>query len=268
MFPLQQCALQAQQNHLDTESIRHALSPVAQKLRLLIQLGQPENSTLVESMSDNLLTEIKDSVNRLKKALVQDKALVLKEVEESLELLKKKVQDKDPLPKEVKEVEKNFNLLRKALAQDKDPSPKEVKEVEKNLSLLRKALVQDRDPLLEKIEKSLNLLRDMCPLGNLERLQNPEVLTQAPHIYFVLAYLDGFNDNREGAISILKSASERFGDDHSPGILFNINLALALFLYDSEYDPESIFLYLDEALEIAQETGRRIEKLKQRTKNF
>ena len=220
--PLQQCALRAQNNYLDTESIRHALSPVAQKLRLLIQSGQSQNSTPAEKLSDNLLIKIKQSVNRLKEALVQDKDLPLKEVEK---------------------IKQSVNRLKEALVQDKDLPLEEV----------------------EKIEQSVDFLKNMCPLGNLESLPTPEVLANTPHIYLVQAFLDGFNENREGAISILKAASKQFGDDHSPGILFNINFFLALFLYDSEYNPESIFPYLDKALEIVKETLDRIDKRKQRT---
>ena len=295
--PLQQCALRAQNNYLDTESIRHALSPVAQKLRLLIQSGQSQNSTPAEKLSDNLLIKIKQSVNRLKEALVQDKDLPLKEVEkieqsvnrlkealvqdkdlpleevekieQSVNRLKEAlVQDKDLPLEEVEKIEQSVNRLKEALVQDKDLPLEEVEKIEQSVNRLKEALVQDKDlPLeeVEKIEQSVDFLKNMCPLGNLESLPTPEVLANTPHIYLVQAFLDGFNENREGAISILKAASKQFGDDHSPGILFNINFFLALFLYDSEYNPESIFPYLDKALEIVKETLDRIDKRKQRT---
>ena len=177
LTPLGQCAKHTKNNYLDIESIRHALSPVAQKLRLLIQSGQSQNSTPAIGQLEN-------------------------EVEKSLELLKKAVREKG-----------------------------------------------------------------QCKWDKSEIPSDSKFLTDAPHIYLALALLDGFNENREGAISILKKASEQFGDDHdlSPGILFNINFHLSRFLYNSQHDPESIFRYLDRSLKIAQDTSSRIDKWKQFT---
>ena len=74
--PLNMCARQAYNDYLDIESIRHTLSPVAQKLRLLIQAGLSQNSASPEKLSvENLLTKIEESVNRLKEALVQNKKI-------------------------------------------------------------------------------------------------------------------------------------------------------------------------------------------------
>ena len=175
LFPLAQCAREAQKKSLATESIRVALRPVAQKLRLLIESVKSQHSSPAI----------------------------------------------DPL---VKEIEKSLNLLKGALL------PKGRK----------KWCTSDE----QKIPSDL------------------EFLSKAPHIYGVLANMDGFNDNMEVGISILKKASDQFGDDHnlSPGILFNLNHHLSYFLYYSGYDPESIFRYSDKALKIAQDTGSRIDK--------
>ena len=266
LVPFSQCARQAQGNSLDIESIRHALGPVAQKLRLLIQSGLMDNSTSGEKLSHNFLAELKNRWDLLKEALVQDKDLLLEELKGIVILLREKEQDNDPplnelQKQEVQKLEESVNRLQEALVRDNGPL---LKELEEGLNRLKQTLTQDKGLLLKKLEKSLNLLKDMCPLGNLESLPSPNVLANAPHIYLVLASLDGFNDNRKGAISILELASKRFGDnqDLSPGILFNINFVLARFLYFSEYDHESIFPYLDKALKIAQDTLDRINKKK------
>lgn len=181
--PLSRCASWAYEKGFDPESIRHALSPVAQELRLLIQLGQSQNST----------------------------------------------PSTDPLRDELM---KSFDLF----------------EIEAEKKVCRLKL---------KSKGWKNLYDD------------PKFLTNAPHIYVVLARLDRYNDNRDMAISILKSSTTRFRDDHnySPGILFFINIFLASYLYESEHTPEDIFPYLDTALEIAQDTGRKIDKLKSCTKS-
>ena len=101
-------------------------------------------------------------------------------------------------------------------------------------------------------KKSLKLLseafvkeEDKCKLSNrksLKDLMDPEVLANGPHIYLWLALLNGFNENREGGISILKKASERFGrEDHSPGVLFNINFNLTRYLYHAGARTEKHF---------------------------
>ena len=175
LFPLGQCAREAQKKSLDTESIRVALRPVAQKLRLLIESVKSQHST---PAIDPLVKEVENSLNLLKKALLPEGR-------------------------------------KKWCTSNKQTSPSDLK-----------------------------------------------FLSEAPHIYGVLANMDGFNDNMEAGISILKEASEQFGDDHnlSPGILFNLNHHLSYFLYYSGYDSESIFRYSDKALKIARDTGSRIDK--------
>lgn len=201
--PLSNCAFEAYENGLDPESIRHALGPVAQQLRLLIEPGQSQNSTPVEKLSvNNLLTKIKDSVNSLKEAFVQDEDLPLQDVEE--------------------------------------------------------------------IKKSVNRLKNMCLLGNLKSIPSPDVLAKTPHIYLALARLDRYNGNMDRAIAILESASEKFDADrtHGPGIRLFLNIFLANFLHEEEHDPGNIFPYLDRALEIAQNTRRKIEKWEESSRNF
>ena len=180
LLPLNLCTYHAYENYLDKQSIRSALRPLAQLLRLLIQKGQLQNSTLA---IDTFLREAK----------------------------------------------KNFHLIKAALVEEK-----EKKGCEFN--------VDDKSP----------------------EFQKPDVLANTPHIYLLQAFLNKINDNPAGAISILESASERFDSDRnlSPGILFLINFILAGYLHDSEYDPENIYRYLDKALKIAQNAGRKIDKQK------
>ena len=179
MGPLNLCAWRAYESYLDTESIRHSLGPVAQRLRLL--LTQPNRTSNPPQLN----------------------------------VLEKEVMDR--------------------------------------LDLLKGALETDEE---------------MCVLAEKKPPQNLKFLSNAPHIYLALALLDGFNDNREGGISMLEKASERFGDeDHSPGILFNIHFTLARHLYDTERDPEKIFRHLDKALKITQDELERIDKWKQLTTN-
>ena len=228
--PLNQCASQAYKNYLDTESVRHALGPVAQSLRLLIQSGPSQNSASEKNPPDPLRKKVKQSLTLLEEALVTE--------------------EKDPLRKEVKQ---SLALLREAIVRDKDTL---LKEVEKSLDLLKGAIGKEE----EKKKCTLNLQ------SNQQLSDDLGVLSKAPHIYLGLALLDAFNDNREGGISILKQASERFGPDgDSPGIRFNINFTLARYLYDTEHDPENIFRQLDKALKIAQDTLDDIDKWKQLT---
>ena len=235
LIPLGTCAKRAQQNGLDTESIRDVLRPVAQKLRLSIKQGQSQNPASLEKLSiDNLLTKIKESVNRLRKAFLQNKDLSLKEIEEA---------------------EKNVNLLKETLIRNKDPLRSEVK---KSLALLKEAIGKEKEECALKLQSG----EEKKKLSD-----DPGFLANAPHIYLTLAELDGFNDNREESIAILKQAFKQFGDDRdlSPGIFFNINFFLAHFLYSREHDPESIFRHLDKALKIVQDTLDSIDKQKQLT---
>ena len=56
-----------------------------------------------------------------------------------------------------------------------------------------------------------------------------------------------------------ESASQRLRN-HAPVVSFNINLALALFLdQQDKHDLKRIFLYLDKALEIAQQAWAKIK---------
>lgn len=130
-----------------------------------------------------------------------------------------------------------------------------------------------RAKFLEQVDESLidlnsAFVEDTCNLLNVaphiaEAYVDPEVLAKAPHIYLALAYLDQFNDNQQGAISILEKAHENFGYDHSPGILFNINYSLFRFLNEQDKrDRTSILPFLDHALEIAQYAGSKIDHLK------
>ena len=132
----------------------------------------------------------------------------------------------------------------------------------KFLNELKKSLARLKNALLKKEKKK-------CTLDNIRSLSDLKFLSNAPHVYFALALLDGFNDNREGGIYILKQASEKFGDDDnlSPGVIFNINFLLADYLRDTEHDPENIFRHLDKALSIAQNTLGRIDKWKRLTTN-
>ena len=180
LVPLNQCAWQAHKKYMDTESIRHALSPVAQELRRLIEQGQSQNSSRATDPFQGALL-------------------------------------------------KSFDLL-------------------KHLGGKERCTLQ------------------MQSAGFIGFYKDPTFLANSPHIYFALALLDGFNDNREGGISILKKASQRFGsEDLNPGILFNIHFTLARYLYDTEHDSENIFRHLDKALKIAQDALDRIDKWKQLT---
>ena len=229
--PLNSCASQAYNDYLDIESIRHALSPVAQKLRLLIQSDTSQNSSSPEKLSGEiLLSKIEESVNRLKKAFSQDKDLTLKKVE----------------------------------------------EVGKNVNRLKEAIMRDKYPLLMEVDKSLDLLKEAigkengkCKWDKKSFPSDLEFLAKAPHIYLALALLDEYNDNLDGGISILESAIERFNrnPDLGPWIRFNINFTLGFFLDASEHEPESIFSYLDEALEIVQDTLNKIDERKRTTSN-
>lgn len=232
LIPFNQCALQAKNNNLDIESVRHALSPVAQQLRLLIQGSSPQNLASPEKLSvDNLLTKIEKSVNRIRESFSQDKKLPRKEIED---------------------IEENVNVLIEISVRGKSLL---LKKVEKSSYLLKEAVGEEK--------------KETCTLKfQLEEEKVPDDLTHAPHIYLVLASLDAFNDNRDGGIFILESALERFDKDRnlSPGILFNIHFTLARYLYFSKADSKSIFLHLDEALKIAQATLNTITEWKQRTK--
>ena len=189
LVPLNKCAWQAYKNYMDTEGLRHALSPVAQEFRRLIKQGRSQNSTPAT----------------------------------------------DPLRDELM---KSFDLLAKT---------------------------SEKEKCALKLQSA----------GWLNLYDDPTFLANAPHIYLALALLDGFNDNREGGIFILKQAlnpalkpaSEWFGQEEvrSPGILFNIHFTLARYLYDAEHDPENIFLHLDKALKIAQDARDSIGKWKRLT---
>lgn len=181
--PLAECASLAYEKGLDPESIRHALSPVAQELRLLIRPEQSQNSN--------------PSTDQLRDELM-----------------------------------KSFDLFKIAAGKKKC-----------------------RVKLQSKGWKRL--------------YDHPKFLTDAPHIYVVLARLDRYNDNRDMAVSILKQASRQFGYDRELilQIPFLINYFLANYLHESEHTPEDVFLYLDAALVIAQNTRNRIEKLEDSGRN-
>ena len=124
-------------------------------------------------------------------------------------------------------------------------------EAEKSLDLLKEAIGKEKKKCTSKLELPDDL----------------EFLAEAPHIYFALALLDEYNDNLDGGISILDLAIKKFDDDPNlgPWIRFNINFTLGFFLDASEHDPERIFLYLDKALEIAQDTLNKIDEWKPTT---
>ena len=227
--PLNECAVLAYHDYLDIESIRHALSPVAQQLRLLIKAERSQNSASSEKLSiDSALTKIKESVNRLVVSFFQDKDLPLKEIEEA---------------------EKNVKHL-KILVQNKPPL---LMEVEKSLDMLKNAIGYENKACNFKFPwktKDEELFSDLS-----------SYMADAPHLYLTLALFDEYNDNPDGAISIMKQASARFdARDLGPSISFYINYVLGLLLRDSEHDPESIFPYFDEALEIAQATLGKIDE--------
>ena len=208
----------------------------------------------------------------LRKFLGQNSYLLLKELEESVNRLEESLEpNSDPVLKErqseeqrqeVQKLKKSVNGLKEFFVQKNDPL---LKELADNMISLKTMIQQDTGLLQKQLEKSLNLLWNMCLLGNLEGSLKPEALADAPHIYLELALLDEYNDNLDGGISILQSAVKQFGGDraHSPWILFNINHLLGLMLDDHGHDAESIFLYLDEALEIAQDTLGEIDKSRQ-----
>ena len=163
----------------------------------------------------------------------------------------------------------------------KDSNPTENKDDQKSIY----DLLQGTE-FLEQVRTSINLLKEAslnegkignkCELDkkfdnkNSSEVQKREIdphikkgLAQAPHIYLALAYLDQFNDNRRGAISILEEASKKFGDDHSPGILFNINTSLFIFLREEDIrDRKTIFPYLDKALDITHDTRSRLNEFR------
>ena len=68
-------------------------------------------------------------------------------------------------------------------------------------------------PLLKAAKKSFTELqkevreKDKCEWDESNTPSDSNFLPDAPHIYLALAYLDQFNDNRRGAISILEEAS-------------------------------------------------------------
>ena len=141
--------------------------------------------------------------------------------------------------------------------------------VRDSISQLKQALVGDEEKNECKLDKSIDE-KAQSENQKTEKFfpMDPRIkktLADSPHIYLALALLDEYNGNEDGAISILKLALERFGDDRdlSPWILFNINYTLGLLLADSEHDLESIFKYLDDALEIAQDTLGKIDKQKE-----
>ena len=69
LYPRAMCAFWSDESGLDPESIRHALSPVAQQLRLWIQLGQSQNSS---HERDPLVNEASESLKLLKAALAKE----------------------------------------------------------------------------------------------------------------------------------------------------------------------------------------------------
>lgn len=143
-------------------------------------------------------------------------------------------------------------------------NPDDLKKAKTSWELLRTKFLKQVKTSWELLSEAIAKEEDKCKLSDnkyLKGLVDPAVLAKAPHIYLWLALLNGFNENLEGGISILKDASERFGsEDYSPGVLFNINFFLTRYLYDTGHDPKSIFLYADKALKIAQDTVRRIDK--------
>ena len=221
--PLNVCAVQAYHDYLDIESIRHALSPVAQQLRLLIKAELSQDSAASEKLSiDSVLSKIKESVNRLAEMFFEDKDLTLKEIEET---------------------EENVKHL-KLLVQDKPPL---LMEVEKSLDMLKNAIGYKSGACDHKFEWKTTDEKTFSDLSS--------NLADAPHIYLSLALFDEYNDNPDAAISILKQASAQFdARDLGPSIHFHINYVLGRLLLDSEYDPENVFPYFDKALEIAQAT--------------
>ena len=74
--PLGRCALNAYENYLDIESIRHELQPVAQILYLLIQQGQGSISS-EEELGISLLVQINESLDDLNRALGKDRCALV-----------------------------------------------------------------------------------------------------------------------------------------------------------------------------------------------
>ena len=91
LVPLNQCSWRAYESYLDTESIRHELSPVAQNLRQLIQQGKrilallSQGSTIAENkdklkkaketgdrLRTKLLWQVHDSLWHLRKAILKE----------------------------------------------------------------------------------------------------------------------------------------------------------------------------------------------------
>ena len=215
--PLHICAYHAYNSYLDIESIRHELSPVAQKLRILIQQGK---SILAQQSSGSNSSKNQDGLEQNFTSSLQQRTEFRARVRESISQLKQAL---------VGEEEKKQCKLDKGFDEEA-PSKSQEKE-------------------------------EFVPVN--PRVK--ETLADNPHIYLALALLDEYNGNEDGAISFLKLALERFDDDRdlSPWILFNINYTLGLLLADSEHDLESIFKYLDDALEIAQDTLGKINKQKE-----
>ena len=150
-------------------------------------------------------------------------------------------------------------------ASEKKPPDPLRKEVEKSLDLLKDAIGKEKEKCTLNFSEERRKKKKKKEEEKKEKLfADLSFLAKTPHIYHALALLDEYNDNREGGISILKSAFKRFGDDrdNGPWILFNINFTLGLFLDASKHDPESIFPYFDRALEIAQDTLIKIDKRK------
>ena len=229
LYPLAMCAFWADEGGLDPESIRHALSPVAQQLRLVIlPSGQPGSSTTAEKLSvDELLTKIKKSVKGLKEAFVQDQDLLFQAIEK---------------------VEKSVKGLKEALARDKDPLFQEVEKVEKSVKGL----------------KNMCLLGNLESLPTPEVLANtPHIYLVLARMDRYNGNLDKAISTLKSAPTIFGADHK-----HSPWVSWLISFYLATYLDEGEYTAEDIFPYIDKALEIAQNTRGRIEQFENLDRNL
>lgn len=135
------------------------------------------------------------------------------------------------------------------------------------LDQITKSGLRLQEALLDEGEKKLCKLEPQWE-PQVAEFPKPEELVAAPNTYLVLAYLDAFNHNMDRSIDLLKSASQRFSN-RAPVVSFNINFSLALFLnQEGKYDLKSIFLYLDNAREIAQKAWGKIKDSEANSKDY
>lgn len=119
-------------------------------------------------------------------------------------------------------------------------------------SAFLRTVLTGRDAILKLVDKPAGC-PPIAPKIWPDNLLEVTALAKGPHLHLVLAYLLWFNQNIEGATTLLASAAKKFPDD------MKLNYYLARLMYQGEHDLQSILPYDDKVLRVAEDMDRKIE---------